>query len=106
MALAWRLSLPPPRISHPHPSLPKLGEHRRGIHTHPLTDPRQRPALSVELHRLVDLGRGQAGSSYQHAVPVQDPTHRPPVNPELVDSRAGLVTGDELLDLLALKLPG
>ena len=73
-------------------------------------DPCQRPALPVEPHRLVDLAEAEATPPHRHTVPMQDPTHRPPVDPELaaklVDGRAGHVARNELLNLLALELPG
>lgn len=108
-ASAELLSLLPLRISHPYPSLSESGEHRRRIDPHPLTEPCQRPTLPIEPDGLVDLAEGKATPPHRHIVPMQDLAHRPPVNPELVaelvDSRTSLVTGDEFLDLLALKLP-
>ena len=54
--------------------------------------------------------RGQAASPHRHIVPLQDLTHRPPVDvepvAELVDGGTCRVARDELLDLLAVELPG
>ena len=72
------------RIPHPHTPLPEPDEHRRRIDVHPLADPRQRPALPVELDSLVDLLGGQAASSHWHIVAMQDLAHGPSVDPELV----------------------
>jgi len=98
------------RIARLHPSLSQPGEHRRRIDPHPPPDPRQRAALLIEPYRRVDLARREATSPHRHIVPMQDPTHRSPVNLELlaqlVDSRACRVARDELLDLLAVELSG
>lgn len=101
---------PPVGVSGGDAAFPQSLQHRRRIDTHLLPDPRQRPALPAEPDSLVDLVGSEAASPHRHVVPMQGPTHRPPVNPELfaelVDRRASLVPRDEFLDLLALKLSG
>lgn len=59
---------------------------------------------------VVDLVGREAAAAHRHAVPVEDGADRAPFDPELgaqfVDRRAGLVAGDQLLDLLGTELPG
>jgi hypothetical protein len=91
------------------PSFPKPGEYRRWVHTHSLTEPRQRPALPVEPDSLVDLDRRETPPPHRNIVPMQDRTHCSPVKHEpfveLVDGGTCHVPRDELLDLLAVELP-
>ncbi len=108
--IAWLLPFASMRVPHPDPPLLEPGKHRRGIDAHPLTDLRQRQALLVEVDSLVGLVGGEAASPHRHVVPMQDLAHRPPVDAklfaELVDSCAGRVPRDEVLDLLTVELPG
>ncbi|WP_414635982.1 hypothetical protein [Amycolatopsis sp.] len=58
---------------------------------------------------MVDLVGGEAAAAHRHAVPVEDVADRSPFDAEpvteFVHRRAGLVVGDQLLDLLGAELP-
>jgi hypothetical protein len=66
------------------------------------------PALLVESCSLVDLFGEQTGSAHRHVVPPQYPADCLTVDSELVaqfvHSRSGLVTGDELLDVVRFEV--
>lgn len=60
------------------------------------------------MYGFVHLLGGQAAATHRHMVAVQDVADRPAVDAELstelVDGPAGLIGGDELLDLVGLEL--
>ena len=68
------------------------------------------PAVFVEACGFVDLFGEQAGSAHGYVVASEDPADCLAVDSELVGEfvhgRAGLVAGDELLDLIVAELPG
>jgi hypothetical protein len=72
-------------------------------------DSGERPAEVVEVDGVVDLVGREAAAAHWHAVSVEDVADGSPFDPELnaqfVDCRAGLVAGDQLLDLIAAELP-
>jgi hypothetical protein len=65
------------------------------------------PAVLVEPRSLIDLLGEQTGSAHRHVVPPQYPADCLTVDSELVaqfvHSRSGLVTGDELLDVVRFE---
>jgi hypothetical protein len=58
---------------------------------------------------VVELVGGEAASAHRDVVPVEDVADRPPFDAEsraeLIYGCAGLVTGDEFLDLVGVELP-
>jgi hypothetical protein len=88
----------------------QLVQHGGVVDTQVFADPRQGPAKVVEMDGLVDLVGGEAEAAHRHAVPTEDvaggsPFDAEPVT-EFVHRRAGLVVGDQLLDLIGAELPG
>lgn len=63
----------------------------------------------VEVDGVVELVGGEAASAHRDVVPVEDVADRPPFEAEsraeLIYGCAGLVTGDEFLDLVDVELP-
>jgi len=59
---------------------------------------------------VVDLLGGEATAAHRYAVPVEDVADRSPFDAEpvteFVHRRAGLITRDQLLDLMGTELPG
>lgn len=59
---------------------------------------------------VVDLVGGGATAAHRHAVPMEDVADRSPFDAEpitqFVHRRAGLIAGDQLLDLIVAELPG
>jgi hypothetical protein len=59
---------------------------------------------------IVDLVGRKAAAAHRHAVPVKDVADRSPFDAEpvtqFVQRRAGLIAGDQLLDLVGAELAG
>jgi hypothetical protein len=74
-----------------------------------LADSREGPA-EVEVDGVVDLVGREAAAAHRHAMSVEDVADRSPFDPEpvtqFVHRRAGLIAGDQLLDLIVTELPG
>jgi hypothetical protein len=91
-------------------SFAQLVQHSDVIDAQVVADSRQGPAEVVEVDGVVDLLRRETAAAHRHAVPVENGADRPPFDAEpvteLVHRRAGLVVGDQLLDLIGMELSG
>jgi hypothetical protein len=90
--------------------LAQHGQHRGVGDAQVFADSRQGPTEVVEVDGMGDLFGRQTAAAHRYAVPMEDGADRSPLDPEhlgqFVDRRAGLVAGDQLLDLLGTELPG
>ena len=71
---------------------------------------RQGPAEVVEVDGVGDLAGREAAGAHRHAVPMENAADRSSFDTEPIAQfahrRAGLIAGDQLLDLVVAELPG
>ena len=87
----------------------QLVQHGGVVDAQVIADSGQGPAEAVEVDGVVDLVRREAAAAHRHTAPVENAADRPPFDPEPVTEfghrRAGLIAGDQLLDLFVGELP-
>lgn len=88
----------------------QFGQHGGVVDAQVLADSCQGPAEVVEVDGVVGLVGGEGAAAHWHAVPVENVADRSPFDAEpitqFVHRRAGLIAGDQLLDLIVAELPG